>query len=122
MNSILGMEPILAFFYLHVICLATIILLSILSRVKKLAEYSTFFSKTSYLIFLLYFALHAFCICTIFLSLFVSFIPTIAWFVLYLKLCIALGFFAFFLMVIGCFLLPFGMFTLILSLIKNTLK
>lgn len=122
MDSILGMEPILAFFYLHVICLSAIVVLGILPKIKKLVRYKTFFSKATYLIFLLYFAFHAFCVCTILVSLFVSFIPTTAWFLLYLKLCIALGFFAFFLMVIGFFLLPFGVLTLILSLIKDTLK
>ena len=118
---ILGMEPIVAFFYLHSILLFTIILLALLSNVKKLAGYKPLFNKTNSLIFLSYVSFHVFCVCIIIVSLFTS-ISTTFWLILYFKFCIAFGFFAFLLSALAVVLLPFGVLTFFLTLIKDIIK
>ena len=120
--SILGMEPISAFFLLHVILLFLIIVNLVISKIKKLKAIKYSLQKASLLLLLTYFGFHAFCVCMIFISIFSSNISTEFWLVFYIKFWIAMGLFIFLLLAIAVFLMPFGIFALILNTIKNVAK
>lgn len=120
--SILGMEPIVAFYLLHSILFISIIFIFALSKVKKLQEIHNSLDKINIIILLLYYAFHAFCICMIFLSVFSSNISTQFWLILYLKFWIAMGSFIITLCAIAVFLAPFGLLGLTINAIKNVIK